>query len=205
MPFIAWGGLTIFSLFFVFRYVDLKPRVDENFFFSTHDPQIQTDHLISKIFSQEPEVILSARGDIHSQDYLRKVHELTSELSVIPGIDTVQSLTHGPRDTNAALQSPLWKRVLFSKDQKASFIYVFIKQDASVEESVRQIEKTKQRFQSSEFQLMISGAPYIVELIRRNLLRDLKVFSVSAFCVFGLCGFLISRSDQGKHGETKAC
>lgn len=205
LPFIAWGGLTFFSLFFVFRYVDLKPRVDENFFFSTHDPQLQTDHLISKIFSQESQVILSARGDIQSPDYLRKVHELTGELLAIPGIDTVQSLTHGPRDTNDALQSPLWKRVLFSKDQKASFIYVFIKQDASVEDGVRKIEKTKERFQLPDFQLMISGAPYIVELIRRNLLRDLKVFSVSAFCIFGLCGLLISRSVPMVLGTLIAC
>jgi hypothetical protein len=41
---------------------------------------------------------------------------------------------------------------------------------------------------------MISGAPYIVELIRRNLAHDLKVFSIAAYCIIGLSGLLISRS-----------
>ncbi len=205
LPFVVWGGLTILSILFVLRYVNLKPQVDENFFFSSNDPQVQADQLISKMFSQEADVIFSARGDIHSPGYLQKVHELTTELSAIPGIDTVQSLTHGPRNTDDALKSPLWKRVLFSKDDRASFVYVFMKQDALVEEGVLKIEKIKQHLQSPDFQLMISGAPYIVELIRRNLLRDLKVFSLSAFCIFGLCGFLISRSVPMVLGTLIAC
>jgi uncharacterized protein len=205
LPFVVWGGLTILSFFFVFRYVDLKPQVDENFFFSSNDPQVRADQLISKMFSQEPEVILSARGDIHSPGYLQKVQALTRELSAIPGIDTVQSLTHGPRNTDDALKSPLWKRVLFSKDGEASFIYVFMKQDAPVETDILKIERIKEDFQSSDFHLLISGAPYIVELIRRNLMRDLRVFSVAALCVFGLSGLLISRSVPMVIGTLIAC
>ncbi len=205
LPVMAWCGLTVLSVFFVFRYVDLKPRVDENFFFSSEDPQLQADQTISKIFLQEPQVILGARGDIRSPDYLRKVHELTGGLLAIPGIDTVQSLTHGPRKPEDAPKSPLWKRVLFSEEQKASFIYVFIKQNASIESVVPNIETIKQHFDSPDFQLMISGAPYIVNLIQRNLLRDLMVFSIAAFCVFGLSGLLISRSIPMVLGTLIAC
>ncbi|HSB30929.1 MAG TPA: hypothetical protein VLD55_04955, partial [Candidatus Sulfobium mesophilum] len=86
----------------VFRYVDLKPRVDENFFFSIDDPQFQTDQMINKLFFQEPEIILSAAGDVRSPVYLGRVEKLTDELSKIPGVDTVQSLTKGPRKPRIA-------------------------------------------------------------------------------------------------------
>ncbi len=205
IPAVSWAGLTVLFLFYVFRYVDLRPKVDENFFFAGNDPQVRIDKLISKSFLQTPELILSARGDIHSNIYLTKVRELTKELSELPEVDSVQSLTRGPRNTDDALKSPLWKRVLFSEDQRASYIYVFLKEKAPVEEGVLKIEKSRGRFESPDFQLMISGAPYIVELIQRNLLRDMKVFTVAAFCIFGLAGLLISRSVAMVLGTLIAC
>lgn len=202
---IVWGGLTVFLIFYVVRHIDLKPKVDENFFFSSDDPQFQEDKLISKTFLQEQEIILGVRGDIHSQNYLGKIGELTTALSEIPEIDSVQSLIRGPKNTDDALKSPLWKRFLFSGDRKESFIYAFMKRDASVENGVLKIEKIKQRFDTLDFPIMISGAPYIVELISRYLLRDLKVFSIVAFCVFGLSGLLISRSIAMVLGTLIAC
>jgi len=205
LPIVVWGGLTLLSLLFVFRYVDFKPKVDENFFFSSDDPQLQTDKLISSTFSQEQEVVLSAGGDIRSQDYLRRVRELTRELSSVSGVDTVQSLAKGPRDLDDALKSPLWSRVLFSGDRRASFIYVFLKENASVEEGVLEVEKIRRHFDAPDFKIMISGAPYIEELIRRSLVHDLKVFSIVAYCVIGLSGFLISRSVPMVLGTLTAC
>lgn len=205
LSFIAWGGLTVFFIFYVPGHVDLRPKVDENFFFSSDDPQFRESTLISKIFHQEQQIILSAGGDIYSPDYLRKVGELTAALSSIPQVDSVQSLTHGPENTDDALKSPLWKRFLFSNNKKASFIYVFMKRNASTENGVLKIEKIRQRFDSPHFPITISGAPYIVELISRNLLRDLKTFSIAAFCVFGLSGLLISRSLAMVLGTLIAC
>ncbi len=205
LPFLIWGGLAFFLLFFVFRYVDFKPKVDENFFFSSDDPQFQTDKLINKFFFQEQEIVLGAAGDIRSADYLRKLQELTDELSKIPGIDTVQSLTKGPRKPEDVPNSPLWSRVLISKDLKSSFIYIFLKGNAPVETDIQRIEEISRRFNSSNFKLMVSGPPYIVELIQRNLLRDLKVFSIAAFCIFGLSGIAISRSIPMVLGTIIAC
>ncbi len=205
LPSIAWGIVTALFIFFVFRYVDLQPHVGENFFFSGNDPQLRADRLISKIFVQEPQLVLSAKGDIRSPRYLRKLRSLTDELSALPEIDTVESLAHGPRDTDQALKSPLWKRVLFSKDQKASFVYVWVKQHASIGKGVRGVESVANRSNAPDFSLMISGAPYIVELIQRNLLKDLKVFSIAAFCVFGLSGLAISRSLLMVLGTLIAC
>ena len=143
-PLVAWGILTVLFLFLVFHYVDLKPRVDQNFFFASDDPQLRADRLISKLFIQEPQLILSARGNIYSPQYLRKVHGLTDELSALPEIDAVESLAKGPRDTDQALKSPLWKRVLFSEDKKASFIYVWLKQNASIDKGVQAVERVTQ-------------------------------------------------------------
>ncbi len=205
LPILAWCGLSVFFLFFVFRYVDLTPRVDENFFFARDDPRFKADKVIDRIFSQEPEIVLSAKGNINSRAYLLKVRELTGKLLEIPGVDSAQSLTHGPKNVEDALKSPLWKRVLFSGDRRASFIYVFIKRNASAESSVVGIENIRTRFNSPDFQLMISGAPYIVHLIQRNLLRDLKVFSIAAFCVVAVAGLLISRSVAMVLGTLIAC
>ena len=37
----------------------------------------------------------------------------------------------------------------------------------------------------------MSGAPYIIELIERSLLHDLKVFSIAAFVSLGLSALAI--------------
>src|SRR5919108_744706 len=47
---------------------------------------------------------------------------------------------------------------------------------------------------SARFRPVIAGIPYIIELIRRNLVHDLKVFSLSAVVVFGLMIFFLFRS-----------
>ena len=205
LPFIVWGAFTVIFLIFVFHHVDFKPRVDQNFFFSSDDPHVQADQLISKTFFQEPQLILGATGDIHSPVYLRKVRALSDELSSVPEVDAVESLTRGPHDIDEALRSPLWKRVLFSEDRNASFVYVWVKQHASVGKGVQKIERIRERLNSPDFPLIMSGAPYIIELIERNLLRDLKVFSIAALCVLGLSGLAISRSVVMVLGTLIAC
>ena len=205
LPFLAWGGFTFFSLGYVLRSVEFKPRVDENFFFSSDDPQLRTDRLISKMFDQEEDIIISAEGDIRSPVYLRRISAMTGAIAALPGVDIVDSLSRGPGNADSALKSPLWKRVLFSKDKKTSFIYVFFKKKADIEGDMREIEKLTRHFHSPHLKLRISGAPYIVELIQRNLLRDLKVFTIAAFCVFGISGLLISRSAAMVFGTLVAC
>ena len=46
-------------LFLVATFVDLRPVVDENFFFSTSDPGIQQTKAIERKFPSQPEVILA--------------------------------------------------------------------------------------------------------------------------------------------------
>lgn len=174
--------------------MDLKPKVDENFFFSSNDPQFQADKNISKIFPQPPQIIISAKGNIYSEDYQKRVDQLTRELQSLPEVVAVQSLTRGPQNIQHALESPLWRRALVSTDRKSSFVSILIK-DVSIETVIAKVEKIKTALNSpGHFELVISGAPYIVEIIRRNLFRDLKIFSLVAFLVFAVAVFVLFRS-----------
>ncbi len=189
-----WCGVTVFSILLFRSFVDLKPQVDENFFFASDDPQFQADKKISKIFPQPPQIILSAKGDILSEDYRKRVDRLSGELSALPEVVDVQSLTRGPQDIQHALDSPLWSRALISTDKKSSLVSVLIK-DVSIEQVILKVEKIKADSNSpGKFELAISGAPYITEIIRRSLFRDLKVFSLVALLVFAAAVLVLFRS-----------
>jgi predicted RND superfamily exporter protein len=169
------------------------PTVDEHFFFSSDDPLLQVDKKIAKIFPQPPQLILAARGDIRSGEYVRKVEGLCQELESLPLVFSVQSIVRGPDDVEDALKSPLWGRVLVSGDHRASFIVAFLKKDPD-SGFIREVEKIRERFSAPGFELMVSGIPYIVERIRRNLFQDLQVFSLVSFLVFSLSLFILFRS-----------
>jgi len=46
-------------------------------------------------------------------------------------------------------------------------------------------------FESDTFHLRAAGLPYVVELIKRNLMHDLKVFSLLACLIFGFDLFFL--------------
>ncbi|MBI4372270.1 MAG: MMPL family transporter, partial [Candidatus Omnitrophica bacterium] len=192
-PIFFWLALTAFILAAFFNTVDLKPKIDEAFFFSSNDPQFKADKTISTIFPQPAQFVIGVKGDIFSAQYAEGIKNFSDELALLPEVFGVQSLSRGPEDLKDAFESPLWRRVLISQDGESSFISVFIK-DVPVEEIARKIESVRDRFDAPDFQVMISGAPYIVELISRKLLRDLQIFTLAAFFVFGLVLFLIFRS-----------
>lgn len=197
-------GFTGVTLVIFFSLVDLKPQVDENFFFSSADPQFRADKIISDIFPQPPQMIIGAKGDIHSPQYADRTEKLSDELAALPEVFAVQSLTRGPDDVEDAFKSPLWKRVLIANDDQSTFISVFTK-DVPAEVTVPKIEKIRDKFHQPGFELMISGAPYIIELIRSHLMRDLQVFSGAAFVVFGIVLFVIFRSMAIFLGTVVAC
>src|SRR5437667_11376981 len=73
-------GLTVVLLGLVAILVDLKPVVDENFFFSTSDPQFQQSKKIEQRFPSQPEVILAVSSrDISSPRYLGRIQKLTQQ------------------------------------------------------------------------------------------------------------------------------
>ena len=67
-------ALTILLLGLVATFVDLKPHVDENFFFSSNDPRAQESDKIDRMFGGDSQLILAvAAPDISSPNYLERL------------------------------------------------------------------------------------------------------------------------------------
>src|SRR5687767_6859637 len=122
----GWTALTAFNLFFFFAAADLKPRVDENFFFSTSDPQLSEDRSIERSFPQPTQVIVNIRGDVASAAHVEEIESFSREIASWPGVIAVQSLTRGPDSPASALESPLWSRLLVAPDRLSSAVIVFL-------------------------------------------------------------------------------
>lgn len=72
-------------------------------------------------------------------------------------------------------------------------------------EVVAGVERAVAAAQGPELRLDVSGVPYVVELVRRHLTRDLRVFSLAAFVVFGLMVALLFRSLRLSLGMLASC
>ena len=109
-----WAMLALTVLLFglVALFVDLKPRVDENFFFSSNDPHFQESAKIDKIFPSGSQLIVSvASPRISSERYLERLAQLTRQLQSIKTVTSAQSLADGPKNFEDAEKSPYWKRL----------------------------------------------------------------------------------------------
>src|SRR5207245_10684155 len=83
-----WLMLIVTGVLFVLVaiFVDLKPVVDENFFFSTNDPGIRQTKKIERRFPSQSEVILAVSSrDISSQRYLGRIYTLTPRAYTLDG------------------------------------------------------------------------------------------------------------------------
>ncbi len=204
LPALFWLVFSVFSVAALLRYVDLKPKVEENFFFSQDDPEFKADKAIAQVFAQPPFIIFAAKGDIHSKAYIKRLGEMTDALVAMPEVLSVQSLTKGPDNLEDAAKSPLWSRVILTPDGQASLIPVFM-HNIPLAEMIPKVEEIQKRFRAPGFDVIISGAPYITELIQRNLFLDFKTFSLAAFLVFGLMVLLLFRSVRILTGIIVTC
>ena len=198
--------LTALSIICVSVFLSLVPSVDNNFFFSSDDPQFQSERLINRLFiRKDSQVIISASGQINRERYRDKISRLSEMLLGLKGVISVNSITHaGPGNTRKAIESPLWKRLIVSSDREATNLIVLIDEQKS-SEIIREIEKIMQQFESKDFHLRAAGLPYVIELIKRYLLRDLKIFSLLAFTIFGLLIFYIFHSKSILFGTILSC
>lgn len=204
MPVVVCLSVTILIVVTFFRTVDLRPQVDESFFFSKHDPQLKADNDILKTFPEWRQIVLLARGDIRSPAYQERVRGLSDALAKLPGVASIASLSRGPKDLDDALKSPLWSRLLITRDQKSTYLFVSLTKDAG-ESTIGKAEALEHRFESPAFRLTMSGVPYMTELIARNLGRDLRVFSLAAVCIFGVLLLVVFRSAWILLGTFAAC
>lgn len=203
----VWIALiaTVIGLVILINFVNLVPEVTDDFFFSSEDPQFQYETEISKLFVRNDEmVVISATGEIESSLYQDKVRDLSESLLELDGVASVSSITHGPNDFEDALKSPMWKRLVLSDDMKSTNVIVLLDEEVS-DLMVPFIEDMVYQFEDKDFKLRVSGMPYIVELIRRSLLRDIKVFSMVAIFVFGLIILTLFRSKGAFFGTLITC
>ena len=109
---IVFSLLAVISMACLFTFVDLAPTVDDNLFFSSDDPQFQSEHLIDHLFiRKDAQLILSVTGPITDEPYKTKIYNLSTTLAGLDGVASVNSLTHaGPGTLRKAMNSPLWKR-----------------------------------------------------------------------------------------------
>ncbi len=185
--------------------VNLKPVVDENFFFSTADPGVRQSKKIAQHFPSQPEIILAVSSrDISSARYLGRIQKLTLELQNIDAVSTVKSLTAGPKSFDDALKSPFWSRLLIPKDRKSSNVIVFVEGKES-EKLVKRIERIIHELDEKDFRIHIAGPPYVVEMIRRSLAHDFRYFSLTAFVLFGLTMAALFRSVRVFLGMLATC
>ncbi|MEM7349838.1 MAG: MMPL family transporter [Acidobacteriota bacterium] len=194
-----------FSAWVVLFRVDLAPKVESDFFFSTEDPAFQASKEIAERFPSQEQLIVSAQGeDITSPDYIDQIRGLTEALTADPGINKVQSLTEGPTNPAAAAGSPIWSRLLLGDNPHATQLVASVADDADGD-LIARIEAILADHDRPSFDLEISGVPYVVELIRRYLRRDLRIFSAAALLVFGLVISLLYRSVPPVSGTLLSC
>lgn len=196
---------------FVALFVDLTPRVEGDFFFASDDPQLRASAEIEALFPSRPQVLVAARApEPRSAEALERVRRLTGELEALPGVASVLSATSGPPSPAAAFEGPFWGRLL-APDAASGVTYLVLEltEDARPEVLVPRLEavlaRARSRVEPPGFELAVSGVPYVVELIRRHLLRDLRVFTAAALALFGLLVVLLYRDLRIAAGILATC
>lgn len=197
--------ISFFAIGYLINYVDLQPHVDTDFFFSSEDQPLRTERRLSSVFPQPSQLIISAQGgDLQSEDYRIRLEVLTKALMAADLVSGVKSITNGPGSYKRALESPLWRRLLVSEDGLSTNLIVFLP-PVEPKKIIPEIEKIVADYSAENFELKIAGVPYVVELIRRYLLKDLKMFSIIAFVMFSLTIILIFKSFRVLFGTLITC
>src|SRR6266403_2161422 len=202
-----WEMLAATAVLFVLVavFVDLKPVVEENFFFSTSDPGFGQSKKIEQRFPSQPEVILAVSSrDISSPRYLGRIQKLTQQINAIDEVSAVKSLAEGPKSFQDALASPFWSRLLIAEDRKSSNVLVFL-ENKDPEKPIKRIERIMHELDETDFRIHIAGPPYVVEMIRRSLAHDFWYFSLTAVVLFGLTMAAMFRSARVFLGMLATC
>src|SRR5438874_4784130 len=198
-------GLTAVLFVLVAVFVELKPAVDENFFFSTSDPGVRESNKVEQRFPSQPQLILAVSSqDISSPRYLGRIQRLTQQLEAIDEVSAVKSLTVGPKSFQDALEGEFWRRLLIAKDRKSSNVIVFL-ENKDPEKPIKRIERIIHELDEKDFRIHIAGPPYVVEMIRRSLTHDFWYFSLTAVVLFGLTMAAMFRSARVFLGMLATC
>ncbi|MFW6012097.1 MAG: MMPL family transporter, partial [bacterium] len=196
--------------------VDLTPRVEEDFFFASDDPQLRASARIEETLPSGAQVLVRAAApDPRSPEALERLRRLGRELEDLEGVGSVLSAVSGPPSPEAAFEGPFWSRLLAPESRSAgtgeatddappgssaatpaTFLVLQLGPEARPEVLVPELEEVLARFRGTGRDLLdleVSGVPWVVELVRRHLVRDLRVFTGAALVLFGLLIALVYR------------
>jgi len=190
-----WVMLVVTGLLFVLvaALVDLKPHVDENFFFSSSDPGLGESKKIDKQYPAPSQILLAVSGNISSPRYLSRIQKLTEKIKSIDAVTTVKSLSNGPKSVEDALASPFWSRMLIAPDRKSSNVIAFV-ESGDAGKVIKPMEKIIAESNEKDFRIHMAGPQYVVEMIGRSLSHDLWYFSLTAVVLFGITMAIMFRS-----------
>lgn len=196
----------VFIVAFFFLKVDLEPKITPDFFFSSDSEIYRKNQQIVDEFPSQQQILLNVTtaGSFEDPNFIEKIDTLTKRIQQVEGVTDVQSITNGPDDLDAARENPLWRRLLIGNNEQSSFIIAFIDTDAFTE-LVESIETIAAEEENKWFAIRISGLPYIVEQIRRNLTSDMKTFSLGAMLLSAIVLFLVFRSPLIVLGAMATC
>jgi len=198
-PWVACA-LAVLGVTLVARFVDLSPKVEGDFFFADDDPQMVASRQVAERFPGGAQILLRVQdleGDTAA--YRERVASLAADLLAVEGITGGYSI-----GTDSPGRSPLFRRLLLNPDSSATNIVLFA-DDTDPQVLVPRLEAVVEAHQGPELNVIMSGVPVIVELIRRSLYRDLIIFSLAAVLVFGLIGALLYRDAAIVVGTLATC
>ena len=158
--------------------MDLSPNVEGEFFFAEDDPQMQASASVRERFPAGSQLVLRVadRGG-NPAAHRERVGALTRALIAVDGVLLGSSVaTDDPA-------SPFFSRILTTPDPAATNIVLQV-DDTDPERLLPRVEAVVAEMESDELEVVISGVPAIVELIRRSLYRDLIVFTTAAIFLF---------------------
>src|SRR3954466_4201712 len=183
-------------LFLVVAFcVDLRPVVDENFFFAASDPAFRQAKKVEERFPSQTQMILAVSSrDISSANYLARIQRLTRRVEEIDAVTSVKSVEAGPKSFADALASPFWSRFLIADDHKSTNVVLFMESGKNPEATIRQLEKIVHELDTADFRIHIAGQPYVAEMIRRSLAHDFWYFTFTALVLFGVTMAALFRS-----------
>src|SRR5438067_1832590 len=202
-----WLMLAITGVLFalVAFFVDLRPVVEENFFFSTSDPAFRQSNEIDKDFPSQPQLILAvSTSDISSPRYLERIAKLTREVHTLNSVSAVKSVAEGPKSLDDGLKSPFWSRLLIAKNRKSTNVIIFMEGNA-MEKSVTGLLRIIHEMEARDFHIRIAGSPYVVEMLQRSIEHDFRYFSLTAVVLFGLAMAAMFRSLRVFLGMMATC
>ena len=193
-------AFAVVGLIVVAFFVDVSPKVEGEFFFADDDPQMQASQAVREHFPSGSQLILRVVDRVGDRTgYLSRIGQLTAELLDVDGVESGFSVT-----TNDPSASPLYGRILLTPDPSATNI-VLQADETDPELLLPPLEAVVERYESEDFDVVISGVPTIVEMIRRSLYRDLVVFSLAAVLVFALLIGVVYRDVAVVAGTLSTC